>query len=61
MELTFKVNDEVLVFGKYEGTITEIRGDKVLLYCPAFNSDEPWLVTEMTSLVLLEYSTRLLN
>jgi len=57
----FEVNDEVLVFGKYEGTITEIKGDRAVIYCPSLNSAEPWLVTAITNVVLLNYNSGLLN
>jgi hypothetical protein len=57
----FEVNDEVLVFGKYEGIIHKIEDTQVVLYCPAFNLAEPWLVTAITNIVLLNYNSGLLN
>lgn len=61
MEHQFEVANEVLIFGKYEGTIIEIKGDKAIIYCPAFDPAEPWLVTELSNIVLLKYNTGLLN
>ena len=51
--ILLEVNDEVLVFNKYEGTILEITAERVLLYCPEFNEKEPYLVTTIANIQLL--------
>jgi hypothetical protein len=48
-----EIGDEVLVFGKYEGTLSHIVNAQVLVYCPSFDKDAPWLVTDISNVVLL--------
>jgi len=55
MDTTIEVSDEVLVFGKYEGTIHVIKGDQVIVYCPTFDQLEPWLVTSIENIQILRY------
>lgn len=48
------VGDTVLVFSKYEGTVLELRGSKAMVYCPDFDEAEPYLVTEIDNLIVLQ-------
>jgi hypothetical protein len=58
----YEINDDVLVFGKYEGTILEIKGENVLIYCPAYNIAEPYLTTHISNIqLILSHSNGLLN
>lgn len=54
MLLQFNTDDVVLVFGQYEGVIVEQRENTVLVYCPDFNIDEPYLVTHIDNVILIE-------
>jgi hypothetical protein len=53
-----EVLDEVLVFGKYEGTILEHRGDQVMVYCPDFDAASPFLVTDIANVILIQNSVK---
>jgi len=52
-----KVNDEVLVFGRYEGLVLNIKDEQLLIYCPDFNIDEPYLVTHLSNVIILTHNT----
>lgn len=50
---SIEVNDEVLVFGKYEGTVLEIKAENVMVFCPDFDAEAPYLVTAISNVTLL--------
>ena len=54
MLVQFNVDDTVLVFGQYEGIIVEQTNDQVMIFCPEYNKSEPWLVTHIDNVVLIE-------
>jgi len=50
-----EVGDDVLVFGRYEGTVVKVDTlGQLLIYCPDFDDESPWLVTDLANTVLLE-------
>ena len=51
---TIKVADEVLLFGRYHGTVHTINDTQLLVYCPEFCEAEPWIVIDVTNVILLE-------
>lgn len=57
--LIIKVDDTVLVFNKYEGTVVNISGGQLVIYCPEYDTANPWLVTDPTNVIVL--STALVN
>lgn len=54
-----EVNDSVLFLGQFEGIVTEVKGDQVLIYCPEYDEEQPWIVTGIDNVVVL--ATRLIN
>ena len=61
MDQVIEINDDVLVFGRYEGTVTNIEGNQVIVYCPTFDKLNPWLVTAITNVKLLDLHGKLVN
>lgn len=58
----FNTDDSVLVFGKYEGTILEQNEYMLIIYCPEYNSAEPYLAVSVDDVVLIEPSkTKLIS
>jgi len=58
----YNISDDVLVFGEFEAIILELKGNNVLLYCPAFNEAEPYLTTTIDNIQLIQsHTTGLLN
>lgn len=49
-----EIGDDVLVFSRYEGTVMQIEGDQVLIYCPDYDNGAPYLVTEAANVILLQ-------
>lgn len=52
-----KVGDTVLVFNLFEGTILEVKDNEVVLYCPEYDEEQPYLVTTDDNFILLASGT----
>jgi len=51
---TFNEGDEVLVFDKFNGTVIRQTAEEILIYCPDFNPAEPYLITHISNVILID-------
>lgn len=63
MAIYFTKDEEVVVFGEFEGVVVDQSGELVTIYCPAFNEAEPFLVTHANNVISVEWpvTSHLLN
>jgi hypothetical protein len=52
--IIIKLDDTVLVFNKYEGTVMDIYDGQLVIYCPDFDAEYPFIVTDSANVIVLK-------
>jgi hypothetical protein len=52
--MIIKIDDTVLVFNRFEGTVVGIEDGQLVIYCPEYDDVQPYLVTDPKNVILLK-------